>query len=83
MSFTAVVALYWMLSGVSDWLVVDSYALQEFPKVHPFLGFVASFVWVLDSFGGRYGLIAALVVVWWLVVGLQNRERAAASRREK
>lgn len=70
-----VALLFWVLSDISAWLVVDSYALDAFPKAHPFLGALAQFFWVADSFGGRYLLIVLLVVMWRLTASLKKRGR--------
>ena len=63
-----VALMFWVLCDICTWLVVDSYALNAFPKAHPFLGRVAQFVWVVDSYGGRYLMIGLLVVVAWFAV---------------
>jgi hypothetical protein len=70
-----VALLFWILSDISTWLVVDSYALFEFPKAYPFLGALVQFVWVADTFGGRYVVIALLLILWWLTVRPQKRGR--------
>ena len=59
--------MYWMLSEICEWLIVDSYALEQFPKSHPFLGYVVAMIYAADGFGARYLLIGALIVIWLYV----------------
>ena len=68
--------MFWVLCDICTWLVVDSYALNAFPKAHPILARVAQFVWVADSYGGRYVMVVLLGFVGWFAL----RSRGAAGR---
>ena len=57
----------WAFFIISDWIVVDSYAVVKFPQAHPVLGFFVELAWNIDGFGGRYVLVALAIL---LVLGL-------------
>jgi len=77
-SLAVLALLFWAMSDICTWLIVDSHALVEFPKIHPFLARVAMCVWFADSFGGRYLMIGGLVLVWWLAFRPMNGGRRVA-----
>lgn len=74
-AFLAIALLFWMLVVVSGWLVRDSYALDEFPKTHPILGFIVSMLWVVGDYGGVYVLALILGAAFWRLTIRRHQQK--------
>jgi hypothetical protein len=69
--------LYWTLAVISGWLLCDdSKAVQNFMHEHLILTTLPGCIWVADSFGGRYIVIAILLAIsWWVIKQKANEPK--------